>query len=170
MKFPRCIRLDTSDVYVYRRAAEPGEWAVPGGFAFAGADPKALDAKERLAFQSGWLGTESFGHSSLVEVAEIEEAEFFQVVERLARHFVAAYGAPDLAAALPAARQEADDAAGLCTHKVHSLLALERETTDEGVVERFRVIKPERAQDHAKIWEIVPEAGDAQDAEEERGF
>ena len=92
------------------------------------------------------------------------------MVERLARHFVAAYGAPDLAAALPAARQEADDAAGLCTHKAHSLLALEREMTDEGVVERFRVIKPERAQDHAKIWEIVPEAGDAQDAEEKRGF
>ena len=165
MKFPRCIRLDTSDVYVYRRAAEPGEWAVPGGFAFAGADPKALDAKERLAFQSGWLGTESFGHSSLVEVAEIEEAEFFQVVERLARHFVAAYGAPDITAALPAARQEVDDAAGLCTHKIHSLLALEREMTDAGVVERFRVITPARAQDHARIWESLPDLDNARDTE-----
>ena len=43
-------------------------------------------------------------------------------------------------------------------------LALEREMTDEGVVERFRVFLPERAQDHARIWEIVPE-DDVQDAD-----
>ena len=165
MKFPRCIRLDTSDLNIFHRAAEPGEWAVAGGFAFAEADPGAFDNKDKLAFQSGWLGTESFGRASLVEVAEIDEAGFARVVERLARHFVEAYGAPDLAAALPAARQEADDAAGLCDHKLHSLLALEREMTDEGVVERFRVILPERAQDHARIWEIVPEDDDVQDAD-----
>ncbi len=170
MKFPRCIRLDPSDLNIYRLAAEPGEWAVAGGFAFAEADPGAFDNpgtfnnKDKLAFQSGWLGTESFGRASLVEVAEIDEAGFARVVERLARHFVEAYGAPDLAAALPAARQEADDAAGLCDHKLHSLLALEREMTDEGVVERFRLILPERAQDHARIWEIVPE-DDVQDAD-----
>ncbi len=58
-----------------------------------------------------------------------------------------------------------DEAAALCTHKLHSLLALERELTDRGVVERFRVIVPERPQDHAKIWEIVPEADDAQDVD-----
>jgi hypothetical protein len=37
-------------------------------------------------------------------------------------------------------------------------LALEREMTEAGVVERYRVIEPSRAQEHAKIWEIVPEA------------
>lgn len=165
MKFPRCIRLDPSDLNIYRLAAEPGEWAVAGGFAFAEADPSAFDNKDKLAFQSGWLGTESFGRASLVEVAEIDEAGFARVVERLARHFVEAYGAPELAAALPAARREADDAAGLCDHKLYSLLALEREMTEAGVVERFRVIVPERTADHARIWEIVPEADDAQDAD-----
>ena len=163
MKFPRCIRLDTSDLNIFHRAAEPGEWAVAGGFAFAEADPAEFDNKDKLAFQSGWLGTESFGRASLVEVAEIDEAGFARVVERLARHFVEAYGAPNLAAALLAARQEADDAADLCDHKLYSLLALEREMTDDGVAERFRVIRPERAPDHARIWEIVPEADDAQD-------
>jgi hypothetical protein len=163
MKFPRCVRLDPSDLNVYRLAAEPGEWAVPGGFAFADSDPGAFDNKDKIAFQSGWLGTESFGRASLVEIAEIEEAEFFRVIERLARHFVEAYGAPSLAAALPAARAEADEAAALSTHKLHSLLALEREMTDQGVVERFRVITPARAQDHARIWEIVPE--DAEDVD-----
>jgi hypothetical protein len=155
MKFPRSIRLDSSDQQVFHLAAAPGEWAVPGAFAFQGRDPTSFDSKDKLAFRSGWLGTESFGHATLVEVAEIEEAAFFQVVERLARHFVAHLGAPDLAAALPAARQQADDAAGLCDHKTGSLLALERDWTDEGIVERFRVIQPSRSKDHARIWEIV---------------
>lgn len=167
MKFPRCIRLDASDPQVFAQAASPGEWAVPGGFEFADVDPEALDRKGRLAFGTGWLGTESFGRSSLVEVAEITEAEFFQVVERLARHFVEAYGAPDLASALPTARAEADYAAELCDHPVHSLLALEREMTLEGPVERFRVVRPERATDHAKIWAIEPDDEPRGDADSE---
>jgi hypothetical protein len=157
MKFPRCIRLDASDLNIYDRAAEPGEWAVPGGFAFADCDPDSLERKARLAFHSAWLGIESFGHSTMAEVAEIDNAGFEQTIERLARHFVENYGAPDLAAARPVARAEAEEAAGLCQHKLHTLLAIEREMTEAGVVERFRVIVPARAQDHAKVWEIVPE-------------
>ena len=162
MKFPRCIRLNASDLNIYARAAEPAEWLVPGGFAYADCDPEGLDRKARLAFHSAWLGTESFGHGTLAEVAEIDPAGFGQVVERLARHFVESYGAPDLAAARPVARAEAEEAAALCQHKLHTLLALEREMTEEGVVELYRVITPARAQDHAKVWEIVPE----DDAEE----
>lgn len=157
MKMPRTIQLDRSDLQVFHRAAEPGEWAISGGFAFADRDPAALDRKETLALGSGWLGTESFGRSTLVEVTEIDEATFFQVVERLARHFVEHYGAPDLAAALPAARTEADHAASLCEHRNHTLLAVEREVTEEGLIERFRVIRPKPDQDHARIWEIVPD-------------
>ena len=157
MKFPRCIRLDASDLNIYAHAAEPGEWAVPGGFAFADCDPDGLDRKARLAFHSAWLGAESFGHSTLAEVAEIDDAGFERVVERLARHFVESYAAPGLEAARPVARAEAEEAAALCEHKVHTLLALEREMTEAGVVERYRVITPARAQDHAKVWEIVPE-------------
>ena len=55
------------------------------------------------------------------------------------------------------ARAEAEDAVALCEHKIHTLLALEREMTGDGVVERFRVITPSHAQEHAKIWEIVPD-------------
>jgi hypothetical protein len=163
MRFPRAIRLDSSDVHVFHRAAEPGEWAVPGGFAFLERDPAGFDNKEKLAFHSGWLGTASFGRATLVEVAEIAEAEFFQVVERLARHFVEHHGAPGLGAALPVAREEADQAAALCEHKLHTLLALERALGDDGLVERFRVIQPARALDHAKIWQIVPEADTGDD-------
>jgi hypothetical protein len=161
MKFPRTVRLDSSDLHVFHSAAAPGEWAVPGSFAFVDSGLEDLDSKQKLAFRSGWLGTESFGRATLSEVAEIGEEEFFQVVERLARHFVAHYGAPDLAAALPAAREEADHAASLCDHKTHTLLALEREHAAAGLVERFRVIRPERARDHARIWEILPDPEDA---------
>ena len=157
MKFPRCIRLDASDQNIYEHAAEPGEWAVPGGFAYADCDPESLERKARLAFHSAWLGSESFGHGTLAEVAEIDPAGFEGVIERLARHFVEHYGAPDLAAARPVARAEAEEAASLCQHDVHTLLAIEREMTEAGVVERFRVITPARARDHAKVWEILPE-------------
>jgi hypothetical protein len=157
MKFPRCIRLDASDLNIYTHAAEPGEWAVPGGFAYADCDPESLERKARLAFHGAWLGTGSFGHSTLAEVAELDDNAFAQVVERLAQHFVDNYGAPDLEAARPVARAEVEEAAALCEHKIHTLLALEREMTEAGVVERYRVIEPGRAQEHAKIWEIVPE-------------
>jgi hypothetical protein len=169
-KFPRVVRLDESDVYVFRHAAEPGEWAVVGSFTFADRDPEQLDSKDRLALRSAWLGTGSLGFATLVEVAEIPDPEFFQVVERLARHFVEAYGAPDLTTALPAARHEADDTASLCTHKVHQLLAIEREAGPDGLVERVHLVRRERAREHAKIWEIVTD-GEEPDggAEENRG-
>jgi hypothetical protein len=157
MRLPRAIRLDQSDQHVFERACAPGEWAIPGGFVFAGADPARLEGKAQLAFRSGWLGLDSFGHTTLVEVAEIDEAAYFAAVERLARHLEAAYGAPSLGHALAAARQELDDAAGLCEHKLGTLLALEREPADAGFVERFRVIQPARAGDHAKIWAFAPD-------------
>ena len=166
MKFPRVVRLDSSDSQVFALAAKAGEWAVPGSFAFLDSNPAELAAKERLAFHTGWLGLESFGRATLVEVAEIDEASFATVIECLARHFVSHYGAPDLVQALPAAREEAEQAAALCDHKLHSLLALEREWGESGLVERFRVIRPQRAKDHARIWEIAP---DGQSENEERG-
>ncbi len=157
MRFLRTIRLDHSDLQVFPLAAAPGEWAVPGSFAFAQGNPEALAGKDKQAFRNGWLGTESFGRATLVEVAEIDEAGFFQVVERLAQHFVEVYGAPSLTAALPAARAEADYAHGLSDQKLHSLLAIERELGGAGVTERVGVIRPQRASDHARIWEIESE-------------
>jgi Family of unknown function (DUF6505) len=161
MRLPRALRLDQSDPQVFAQAAEPGEWAIPGGFAFAGVDAARLEGKAQLTFRSAWLGLESFGHTTLVEVAEIEEAAFFALVERLARHLEAHYGAPSFGHALAAARHELDDAAGLCEHKLGTLLAVERAPAEEGFVERFRVIEPDRVKDHAKIWGIAPDEKDA---------
>ena len=155
LKFPKTIRLDSSDLHVFERAAEPGEWAVPGGFDFVGIDAAALTGKARQAFGSGWLGLDSLGRSTLVEVHGIDQDEYQAVIRRLAALFVERHGAPDVLAATEAAREEAAYAAGLCEHKVHTLLVIEREPGPDGVVERFRVIRPPRAEDHAKIWTIV---------------
>ena len=58
MKLLRTIRLDASDTFVFERAAEPGEWAVSGAFAFWGGDPGKLEGKARSAFRGGFLGIE----------------------------------------------------------------------------------------------------------------
>ena len=66
MKFLRAIRLDESDAQVYEQASQPGEWAVPGSFAFLDMDPDTLHGKQLQAFKSGFLGTQSFGWTTLV--------------------------------------------------------------------------------------------------------
>jgi hypothetical protein len=155
IRFPKTIRFDASDEQVFECAAAPDEWAVSGAFVFAGADPAVLSGKARQAFRSGFLGTASFGWSTLVAIAEISEQDYDDVIDRLARHFVAGYGAPSLAAAEPAARAEAEFAGGLCQHKLNTLIAVEREFGPDGVVERFRTIVPRAQPDHARIWAIV---------------
>ena len=154
-KFPRTIRMDASDLNVFPAAAEPGEWAVPGTFAYSDAEPDSLSGKDQLAFKSGWLGVESFGRSTFVQVASVTYEQLDTIVERLAAHFIAHYGAPDMPAAIPAAQEEADYAIGLCAHEVGTLLAIERAFTEEGIAEKIRIVEPRGERLHAKIWEIV---------------
>lgn len=157
MLFPRTIRFDVSDTQVYERAAAAGECAVSGAFvfAFADADPDALSAKAQRAFASALLGTESFGWSTFVTVAEIDEVAYQATIDRLADHLFAQYGAPNRNAALTAAREEAAFAASLCTHPVNTLLTVERVIETRGVVERFRVVTPPDRLSHARIWEAM---------------
>src|SRR5437667_12506740 len=84
LRFPRTIRLDPSDTFVFERAAEPGEWAVSGAFMFADADPDTLSGKARAAFRSGVLGVPSVGFSTLVQIVEASAAEHATLVRRLA--------------------------------------------------------------------------------------
>lgn len=157
-KLPRTIRLDGSDQAVFERAAEPGEWAVAGGFAFIDAELAQLTGKRRQAFANGFLGTDSFGWSTFVVVASADGRVVDGMVERLAQLFVEAHGAPSLEAARPVALQEVAFMADLCrAHPVNTLLAIERAIdADGGIRERFRVI--ERAAGvHGRAFDMLPE-------------
>ena len=139
-RLPRTLRLDPSDTVVFDRAAEPGEWEVPGGLAFWDEDPAALAGRRRQEFRAGFLGLGSFGWSTLVEVAEAGPAERAAALEILAAHILAAYGAPGPDAARAAAEEEIAFAESLCGHPPGTVLALTRAVEDGAVRERFRTL------------------------------
>jgi|SRR5690242_4610213 Family of unknown function (DUF6505) len=160
MRFLRTIRLDQSDERVFSNVAQPGEWAVSGGFTFADDDPAILTGKHRQAFAHGFLGITSFGWSTFAAVAEIGFVDYENVVEALAQHLRARFGAPDIAAARTAAREETEFAANLCSHPINTLIAVERSWGPQGIVERFRAVEMPRPLLHATIWKIEGEDGD----------
>lgn len=141
-KLPRVVRLDESDNEVYERAAEPGEWAVPGGFEFLEYSEQDLSGKKLQAFRGGFLGIGSFGRATLVAVTAASEHDYRDAIERLADHLLDHFGAPDRDAALRAAGAEVAYAETLCEHGLNTLLAMERELTDDGVSERFKKFTP----------------------------
>lgn len=142
----RVIRLDESDLNVFERPAEAGEWAISGAFEFSNFTEGDLGGKVRQAFAHGWLGLESFGRATIVAVAPVTEAEIEALVSALAAHFVERYGAPSLAAAEPVAREELAQMQSLCEdHPPNTLLLLERSLEEIGVRERFRPVKPRDA-------------------------
>lgn len=142
MKLLRTIRLDPSDTFVFERAAEPGEWAVSGAFVFWDTDPAALLGKARAAFRGGFLGVESLGRSTLVQIVEASEQDRAKVIETLAQQLVEHFGAPDLAAARKAAEEEVAFAASLCDHPKDTLVAVHRALEDRDIREVFRTLHP----------------------------
>lgn len=145
-KLPRVVRLDDSDTEVFAIPAQPEEWAVPGGFEFLHHDPATLSGKPLQAFKSGFLGIGSFGRTTLVAITEASDTDFQAVVEELAAYLRNHYGAPDLNAAMQAAGEEVRYAESLCEYDVNTLLAVEREFTDEGITERFKRFIPPAAE------------------------
>jgi len=147
LKLARTIHFDESDRQIFARPADSGEWAIPGGFEFSNWTGADLSGKARQAFANGWLSLDSFGRATLVAVAQIEPAEIDALTARLAGHFVTLYGAPDVAAALPAAREEIAFMQELCAgHDPNVILVVGRDLTEGGVRERFRSITPAEAQ------------------------
>jgi len=142
VKLLRTIRLDPSDTFVFEKAAEPGEWAVPGAFAFAGVDPDALEGKARAAFRSGFLGVDSLGRSTLVQIVDATEEDRAEAVDLLARRLVEHFGAPDIALARAAAEEEIAFTASLCDHPRGMLAALARKLEDGSIRETFRTLAP----------------------------
>jgi hypothetical protein len=141
MKALRTIRLDSSDTFVFESAAAPGEWAVSGAFVFASVDPSTLEGKARAQFRSGFLGVDSLGWSTLVEVVEATVEERARATEVLAQHLKAQFGAPNLEMARAAAEQEIDFAASLAEHPCGMLAAVTRTLESGSIRETFRSLR-----------------------------
>jgi hypothetical protein len=166
MKLIRTIRLDPSDTFVFERAAEPGEWAVPGAFAFWNADAAKLEGKARSAFRGAFLGVESLGWSTLVQIVEASAVDRAAIVERLAQQLVAHFGAPDIAAARGAAAEEVAFAESLCNHPADTLIAVHRSFEDGEVREAFRTLHPRGDKKPMRAFWFLEVEGEEEPADE----
>jgi uncharacterized protein DUF6505 len=160
MKLLRTIRLDASDSFIFEKAAEPGEWAVSGAFAFASCNPANLQAKARTAFRAGFLGLQSLGRSTLAQIVETHEKDRRAVVEMLAQQLVSGFAAPDLAIARLAAEEEIGFVASLCDHPPGVLVAVTRRHEDGAIREEFRTLRPRGSDGHARAFDFLEVTGE----------
>lgn len=166
MKLLRTIRLDPSDTVVFERAAEPGEWAVCGTFVFWDDDTGALAGKRRSAFRSGFLGVQSLGWSTLVQIVDATEEDRAAAVEELAKRLIENFGAPDLAAARKAAEEEVTFAASLCDHPQDTLIAIHRTTEDGAIREAFRTLQPRGGPKPLRAFAFLEVEGEEEPSED----
>jgi len=160
MNFLRTIRFDDTDDNVFERSAQGGEWAVSGAFAFAALDPAEVAGKTKQAFANGFLSVESWGRSTFTSVSQISDADLNRIEERLGEHFIINYGAPDMAAAIGAAREEIKFIQDLCEKSmVNTVFSVRREYDGAGQIrEEYRKIHDETDDTtHARIWSVVEE-------------
>jgi len=160
LRLLRTVRFDASDERVYDKAAAPDEWAVSGAFAFAGLDPAQVAGKLRQAFANGFLGLASFGRSTFAAVSEATPGDLAAAERALAEHLCSAHGAPDMEAALAAARDEAAFVLDLCREApVNTVFTVWRTWDAAGAIkEEFRTIRPPSGEPlHARIWTVVDE-------------
>ncbi len=157
MKFLKTIRFDPSDTHVYEAAAEPDEWAVPGGFSFADATEDSLKGKARQAFSNGFLSLESRGHSTFVSVAGIDDVEVERLQAGLAAVFVDGYGAPTIEAAMPASTGEIGFVLDMCADvPINSIFTVRRFFDEAGEIkEEFRIVDRPGEKLHARVWDVV---------------
>ena len=156
MKLARTIRFDASDLNVFPHPAEEGEWALPGSFVFSAMQADQITGKWNQAFANGFVGCESHGFSTLVSVATAKPRDVKALEASLADWFEQVFGAPSRQDALAAAEQEISFMADLCeSHKIGTLLCIQREAGEDGITEQFRSLpKPDSCAEQ-KIWTMV---------------
>lgn len=160
MKLLRTIRLDPSDTFVFEQAAEPGEWAVSGAFAFWNRDPATLEGKARTAFRSGFLGLSTLGWSTLVQIVDATDGDRRTVVDRLAEQLVAKFGAPTSGDAIAAAEEEIAFVESLCNQPSDTLIAVHRSFEDGAVRESFRTLRPRNGAKPARAFSFLEVDGE----------
>jgi hypothetical protein len=160
VKLLKTVRADTSDTFVFDKAAEPGEWAISGALLFANLDPATLGGKPRAAFRSGFLGIGSFGWSTLAQIVEVSEAQRLTAVDQLAARLLERCGPPDLATARVAAEEEIAFAVSLCAHPPGMLIAVSRRYENEAIRESFRTLQANSYTKPAPVFSFVEVIGE----------
>lgn len=160
MKLLRTIRLDASDTFVFEKAAEPGEWAVSGAFAFWNRDVALLEGKARSAFRSGFLGVSTLGWSTLVQIVEASADDRLGAIDTLAKQLAANFGAPTINDAVAAAEEEITFAESLCTQPQDTLVAVHRTFEDGAVRESFRTLRPRNGPKPARAFSFLEVEGE----------
>lgn len=158
MKFLKTIRFDPSDTRVFDKAAEPDEWAIPGGIIFGGLSEEDLSGKTKQAFSNGFMSLESFGWSTFASVAELGRTTKDHLIDKLAANLAHGHGAPFLQAAQEAAQSEVDFVLDMCARTpINSLFTIRRYFDEEGEMrEEFRMLeRPPGAAPHARVWDVV---------------
>ena len=159
MKLLRTIRLDASDTFVFDNAAEPGEWAVSGAFAFWNRDAASLEGKARSAFRSGFLGVSTLGWSTLVQIVAATDEDRLHVRDMLAKQLMETFGAPTIDEARAAAEEEIAFAESLCTQPQDTLIAVHRTFEDGMVRESFRTLRPRSGEKPARAFSFLEVEG-----------
>jgi uncharacterized protein DUF6505 len=160
MKLLRTIRLDPSDTFVFDPPAEPGEWAVSGAFCFWHRDPAELQGKARSAFRSAFLGVNSVGWSTLVQIVDATEEDRANLRDQLARHLRADFGAPDDDAARAAAEDEIAFVESLCSEPQDTLIAVHRTFENGELCEQFRTLRPRAGAKTARAFSFFDVEGE----------
>lgn len=157
MKFLKTIRFDPSDLHVFEHYAAQDEWAVAGGFLYSNCHEGELEGKQKQAFSNGFLSVQSFGNSTFVSVAEIDESELDFVVKMLAKQFLEKLAAPSLEEALPVAQEEIQFVCDLCSQApINSVFAVSRHFDDnQEVCEEFSIVNAPTEKLHTRVWEIA---------------
>ncbi|HEX9073164.1 MAG TPA: DUF6505 family protein [Pseudolabrys sp.] len=163
MKLLRTIRLDASDTFVFEKAAEPGEWAVSGAFAFWNRDVALLKGKARSAFRSGFLGVSTLGWSTLVQIVEASADDRLDAIDTLAEQLVANFGAPTINDAVAAAEEEITFAESLCTQPQDTLVAVHRTFEDGAVRESFRTLRPRSGPKPVRVFSFLEVEGEEEE-------
>lgn len=120
--------------------AAADEWAVTGSFRFAHRDPASLMGRERRAFRESWLGLESFAPALHVMVTPIDGSTLDVILRRLAAHLLDAWNFPSPELAVEAALEQIEMARSFASHPLGTVLALERELNEQGLIERARPV------------------------------
>ena len=156
MKFPKTIRFDNSDLNIFENPSEEGEWAISGAFEFSNDTQENLKGKRKQSFSNGFLGLDTFGRSTFVSIASIDEPEKVKIVKKLSELFMQSYGAPDITKALSVADEEVNFMIDVCSdHDLGSLLTVFRTLENDGIHENFRHIPKGDACSNQKIWTTV---------------